>query len=173
VKNQKQVSIFFDFQSQHIASKEDMIKFFEEQQEKKRRTYDVSAKIKQSQEVNALLDKDYNTKSSPRKRQSDAMKADHLLTEQFAGGQSTQDQTGVKGASRGEPAARGQPTAPAKTKPQTESKNRGASLASSSTAVGKSTASTVKPLAPLFGNSKTPANTKNANPYKSGPAARR
>lgn len=176
VKNQKQVSIFFDFQSQHIASKEDMIKFFEEQQEKKRKANDISTKIKHSQEVNALLDKDYNMRSSPRKRQSDAIKTEALAADLTTPSFSTQVPTAnikaapVESSSTSNLKAAG----PVKANIQGDGKaGRGVSLTSASTAVGKSAASTIKPGASLFGSTRNTSASKPGQASKQMTATRR
>lgn len=176
VKNQKQVSIFFDFQSQHIASKEDMIKFFEDQQEKKRKANDLSAKIKHSQEVNALLDKDYNTRSSPRKRQVEALKTEPIgashLTQSVStlAPVSTIKPVHVEGGQTSKEKTAG----PAKPNPQGDNKAaRGASLTSTSTAVGKSAASTAKPGTSMFGSTRNTSISKSGLGSKQVAAARR
>lgn len=163
VKNQKQVSIFFDIQSQQISSKEGMIKFFEEHQEKKRRNVELSSKIKQSQEVSALLDKDYKTtKPQAKKRLSGVVNVDSSTTEPTAGNQSnSKPRVSTETPRREKLMASKALGAVTKTKASTDEKGgRGLSLTSMSTSKGASVISTKKPTTPFFGSSKTPSFSK-------------
>lgn len=81
VKAQKQVSVFFDYQNKHISNRDEMIRFFEDHQSKKRKTMEHSNKFKVSQEVNALLDKDYKNTQSNRKRNAELKRCDSKRSE--------------------------------------------------------------------------------------------
>ena len=176
VKAQKQVSIFFDFQNQHINNREDMIKFFEEHQEKKRRTVELSHKIKASQEVNALLDKDYNTKVSPRKRQNEATKVTTLTLETAPVEAQPLKKSNSKELSQDDRklAEKLSTETPSKVKtPLPEKAGRGVSLNSMSTSKGTSVVSTAKPSTVQFGASKTLQSSRTSQVAKAGTAARR
>ena len=149
-----------------------MIKFFEDHQSKKRKAIDLSHKIKASQEVNALLDKDYKNTITGRKRNSDLKKADSKRSDDKPDEQNIARKDSANGAAAPElakPPIKG--IVPEKVSTADKSK-RGVSINSVSTK-GQSVLSGITPGSGLFGARKPVIKSKITTSGQQGASLKR
>lgn len=122
-----------------------MIKFFEDHQHKKRKAIDLSHRSKPSQEVNALLDKDYKPQNSARRKNTELKRADSKQSDDKEKGQKSTRMESSKEADIIEPSKSIQKPALGKQEPKIAGKEkvgRGISLNSESTKMTSGLSST-------------------------------